>query len=82
MSYIFSYALLIASVYCSYKLAKEKSQSHIVWPIVTVILGPAIFIIQYLVTLFKEKIYMLKMINMWIANNIYKKSYPQNVDNF
>ena len=25
---------------------------------------------------------MLKMINMWIANNIYKKSYPQNVDNF
>ena len=55
MSYIFSYALLIASVYCSYKLAKEKSQSHIVWPRVTVILGPAIFIIQYLVTLFKEK---------------------------
>lgn len=55
MGYIFSYALLIASVYCSYKLAKEKSQNHIVWPIGTVILGPAIFIIQYLATIFNEK---------------------------
>lgn len=55
MSYIFSYALLIASVYCSYKLAKEKSQSYIIWPISTIILGPAIFIIQYLATLFNEK---------------------------
>ena len=55
MSYIVSYALLIAAVYCSYKLAKEKAQSHIVWPVLTVVLGPAIFIIQYLVTIFKEK---------------------------
>ena len=55
MSYIFSYALLIASVYCSYKLAKEKLQNHILWPVLTMLLGPGIFIIQYLVTTFKKK---------------------------
>ena len=55
MSYIFSYALLIASVYCSYKLAKEKVQNQFVWPILTALLGPGIFIIQYLVTIFMNK---------------------------
>mgnify|MGYP000671189469 CR=1 FL=1 len=35
MAYIVSYALLIAAVFCSYKLAKEKVQNHIVWPILT-----------------------------------------------
>ena len=55
MAYIVSYALLIASVYCSYKLAKEKLQNHILWPVLTMLLGPGIFIIQYLVTTFKKK---------------------------
>lgn len=55
MTYIVSYVLLIAAVFCSYKLAKEKVQNHILWPISMVILGPGVFIIQYLVTIFKEK---------------------------
>ena len=55
MAYIVSYALLIAAVFCSYKLAKEKLQNHILWPILTILLGPGIFIIQYLVTTFKKK---------------------------
>ena len=55
MSYIFSYALLIAAGFCSYKLAKEKLQNHILWPVLTMLLGPGIFIIQYLVTTFKKK---------------------------
>ena len=55
MAYIVSYALLIASGFCSYKLAKEKLQNHILWPILTILLGPGIFIIQYLVTTFKNK---------------------------
>lgn len=55
MAYIVSYALLIAAVFCSYKLAKEKLQNHILWPVLTMLLGPGIFIIQYLVTTFKKK---------------------------
>lgn len=55
MAYIVSYALLIAAVFCSYKLAKEKVQNQIVWPILTALLGPGIFIVQYLVTIFMEK---------------------------
>lgn len=55
MSYIISYAMLIAAVFCSYNLAKETTQNHIIWPIATVVLGPAIFIIQYLITTFKKK---------------------------
>ena len=52
MAYIVSYGLLIAAVFCSYRLAKEKMQNQLVWPILTVLLGPGIFIIQYLVTIF------------------------------
>lgn len=55
MSYIISYIILISGVFCSYRLAKEKEQNHIIWPIVTVILGPAVFIIQYLITTFTKK---------------------------
>lgn len=55
MGYIVSYALIIASVFCSFKLAKEKSQNHIIWPILTALIGPAIFIVQYLVTTFNKK---------------------------
>ena len=55
MGYIISYALLIMSVYCSFKLAKEKVQNKIVWPILTAALGPGIFIIQYFITTFIKK---------------------------
>ena len=55
MAYIISYGLLIAAVFCSYKLAKEKVQNQFVWPILTALLGPGIFIIQYLVTIFMNK---------------------------
>ena len=55
MAYIVSYALLIAAVFCSYKLAKEKVQNQFVWPKLTALLGPGIFIIQYLVTIFMNK---------------------------
>mgnify|MGYP007053731987 FL=1 len=55
MAYIISYGLLIASIYCSFKLATEKMQNKIVWPILTALLGPGIFIIQYLVTTFAKK---------------------------
>lgn len=55
MTYIVSYGLLIAAVFCSFKLAKEKRQNHIVWPVITAVLGPAVFIIQYLSTTFTKK---------------------------
>ena len=55
MAYIVSYGLLIAAVFCSYKLAKEKVLNQFVWPILTALLGPGIFIIQYLVTIFMNK---------------------------
>ena len=55
MAYIVSYGLLIAAVFCSYRLAKEKMQNQLVWPILTVLLGPGIFIIQYLVTILMNK---------------------------
>ena len=37
MAYIVSYALLIAAGFCSYKLAKEKLQNHILWPVLTML---------------------------------------------
>lgn len=55
MGYIVSYALIIASVFCSFKLAKEKSQNHIVWPVLTAFVGPVIFIVQYLITTFDKR---------------------------
>lgn len=55
MAYIVSYALLIASVFSSFRLAKEKTQNHIIWPLLTLFLGPVIFIIQYLLTTFVKK---------------------------
>ena len=55
MAYIISYGLLIATIYCSFKLATEKMQNKIVWPILTALLGPGISIIQYLVTTFAKK---------------------------
>lgn len=48
-------ALLVAAVFASYKLAIEKQQNKIVWPVVTLLIGPGIFIIQYLVSCFTNK---------------------------
>ena len=52
---IISYAMLIAAIFCSFKLAKEKNQNAIVWPVITALLGPIIFIVQYMVTTFNIK---------------------------
>lgn len=48
-------ALLVAAVFASYKLALEKEQNKIIWPAVTLLIGPGIFIIQYLVSVFINK---------------------------
>ena len=55
MNIILSYAVLIASIYCSFRLAKEKEQNTMIWPIITAIMGPLVFIVQYLVTTFTKK---------------------------
>lgn len=48
-------ALLVAAVFASYKLAIEKQQNKIVWPAVTLLIGPGVFIIQYLTSIFINK---------------------------
>ena len=48
-------ALLVAAVFASYKLALEKQQNKIIWPALTLLIGPGIFIIQYLVSVFTDK---------------------------
>ena len=48
-------ALLVAAVFASYKLAIEKEQNKIIWPAVTLLIGPGIFIVQYLVSVFINK---------------------------
>ncbi len=55
MNIILSYAILIASIFCSFRLAKEQNQNAIVWPVITALMGPLVFIIQYLVTTFTKK---------------------------
>ncbi len=55
MHIIISYAILIAAIFCSFKLAKEKNQNAIIWPVITALLGPIIFIVQYMVTTFNIK---------------------------
>lgn len=46
--------LLVAAVFASYKLAIKKQQNKIIWPAITLLIGPGIFIIQYLVSVFKN----------------------------
>lgn len=48
-------ALLIAAVYASHKLAIEKEQHRIIWPVITLLIGPGIFIIQYIASTFTDK---------------------------
>lgn len=48
-------ALLVAAVFASYKLAIEKQQNKIIWPAITLLIGPGIFIIQYLTSIFIDK---------------------------
>ena len=55
MSFIVVYAILILAAYCSFKLAKEKGQNHIIWPILTILLGPSIFVVKYLATTLGKK---------------------------
>lgn len=42
------------SVFASYKLAIEKGQHKIIWPICTLLISPSVFIIQYLATIFRD----------------------------
>ena len=55
MNVILSYAILIASIFCSFRLAKEKNQNTMVWPVITALMGPLVFIVQYLVITFTKK---------------------------
>ena len=55
MNIILSYAILISAIFCSFRLAKEKNQNTIVWPVITALMGPLVFIVQYLVITFTKK---------------------------
>ena len=55
MQFLIVIALLLAAVFASYKLAIEKQQNKIVWPAVTLLIGPGVFIIQYLTSIFINK---------------------------
>ena len=54
MDFIVVIGILAAAVFASYKLAIEKQQNKIIWPAITLLIGPGIFIIQYLVSVFKN----------------------------
>lgn len=53
--YLVSLAMLVLAIFASYKLAQEKGQNHIVWPLVTAIFGAVVFLIQYLVSVYYKK---------------------------
>lgn len=55
MNFIIVIALLVGAVFASYKLAIEKGQHKIIWPLITLVIGPGIFIIQYLTSIFVDK---------------------------
>lgn len=55
MDFIVVIGILAAAVFASYKLAIEKEQHKIVWPIMTLLVGPSVFIIQYLTSVFVDK---------------------------
>ena len=48
MNVIIFYAIAIGAIYASYKLAIEKEQNKYLWPILTFIIGPSVFIVQYI----------------------------------
>lgn len=48
MNMIIFYAIAIGAIYASYKLSMEKGQNKFVWPILTFLIGPSVFIVQYI----------------------------------
>lgn len=49
---LFSIVFMIVTIFASYKLAQEKAQNTIIWPIATAFLGGIVFIVQYLVSIY------------------------------
>lgn len=48
MDLMLSFIILGASIYASYKMALDKSQNKIGWPVAAAMFGPAPVIIQYI----------------------------------
>lgn len=48
MELILSFAILGASIYASYKMALDKNQNKIAWPVAATLFGPVPVIIQYI----------------------------------
>lgn len=55
MNLIIALTIMIGAVIASYYLAVEKGQQKFVWPIATTLIGPGVFIVQYLVVVFNQK---------------------------
>lgn len=55
MQFLIVIALLLEAVFASYKLAIEKQQNKIIWPATVLLIGPGLFIVQYLVAEFVNK---------------------------
>ena len=47
--------LLLVSVFASFKLAEEKEQNKIIWAGATLLIGPFVLVVQYLLSWYKYK---------------------------
>lgn len=50
--FIINLILMIITIFASFKLAQEKGQSTIIWPLATAFIGVLVFIVQYLMSVY------------------------------
>ena len=51
---ILNIVLMVITVFASFKLANEKGQHTLIWPMATAFLGVIVFIVQYLVSIYAK----------------------------
>lgn len=55
MNTVLMMVILLAAVFASFKMAEEKGQNKFVWSVITLLVGPLVVILQYLVAYFTKK---------------------------
>ena len=51
---IINIALMLITIFASYKLAQEKGQHTLIWPLATAFIGVIVFIVQYLMSIYAK----------------------------
>ena len=54
-SMVYLVIMLAITAFASYKLAEEKGQHKIIWPLATLLVGPVMLALQYLISIYRKR---------------------------